>query len=187
MNIRETLTLRQRDELIGQLEQRFHANLYRHPKQNWASVASRLVSADEKIYSVYQMERTGGEPDVVELEEGSDAIVFVDCSAESPTGRRSLCYDRAAWEARKTAKPKGNALEMASAMGIKLLTEEQYLALQRFGPFDTKTSSWLWTPPSIRTLGGALFGDHRFGRTFIYHNGAESYYASRGFRGWIML
>ncbi|MCS6917210.1 MAG: DUF4256 domain-containing protein [Chitinophagales bacterium] len=173
--------------LLSTLAERFRKHKTRHAHLKWEEVLERLEQKAVLLWCLHEMERTGGEPDVVDLADAGEGIVFADCSKESPAGRRSLCYDYAAWNARQTAKPRGNAIDMATAMGIKLFTEEQYLVLQRYGPFDTKTSSWLLTPEPIRRLGGALFGDYRFGRTFIYHNGAESYFASRGFRGWIRI
>jgi len=155
----------------------------RHEKVEWAGLVSRLESSPEKLWSLHEMERTGGEPDVVGYDRKTGEYIFYDCSAESPKGRRSLCYDRAALESRKEHKPKNNALDLAAAMGIELLTEEQYRELQKLGAFDMKTSSWVRTPPEIRKLGGALFCDRRYDTVFVYHNGAESYYAARGFRG----
>ncbi|MEG9328849.1 DUF4256 domain-containing protein [Salinimicrobium catena] len=171
------------DELSEKLEARFEKNKDRHKGLEWERVAARLLeAAPEKLRSLYEMERTGGEPDVVSRDEKTGDLVFYDCAAESPKGRRSLCYDREALESRKKFKPENSAVEMAKEMGVELLTEEQYKQLQQLGKFDTKTSSWLETPAGIRKLGGAIFGDRRFGRVFIYHNGAESYYAARGFR-----
>jgi len=169
--------------LMRLLEDRFAKYKGRHPELRWDTVRSKLESAPEKLWSLHEMERTGGEPDVIGSPEGANTIVFCDCSAESPAGRRNLCYDRAALDARKTFKPAGCAMEMAANMGIELLSEAAYRALQEFGNFDTKTSSWIATPSSIRQLGGALFCDRRYGAVFVYHNGAESYYAARGFRG----
>jgi hypothetical protein len=166
------------------LEQRFAANPRRHPNVSWADVASRL---DTKVLAALaKMEESGGEPDIVAIE-GSDTLVFVDCSPQSPTGRRSLCYDRDAWQSRKEARPANNVLDVAASMGVELLTEADYRALQAFGEFDTTTSSWIVTPPAIRDLGGALFGDRRYDHVFIYHNGAQSYYAARGFRAKLRL
>ncbi|SDL70283.1 Protein of unknown function [Salinimicrobium catena] len=171
------------DELSEKLETRFEKNKDRHKSLEWERVAARLLeAAPEKLWALNEMERTGGEPDVVKWDEKTGELVFFDCAAESPKGRRSLCYDRKALESRKKFKPKHSAVEMAEEMGVELLTEEQYKQLQQLGKFDTKTSSWLETPAGIRKLGGAIFGDRRFGRVFIYHNGAESYYAARGFR-----
>lgn len=171
------------EELIGALQARFEANMNRHAGLDWADVRAKLEANDQALLSLSRMERTGGEPDVVGHDAGTGEYIFYDCSAESPSGRRSLCYDREALEARKEHKPAGNAVEMAADMGIEPLTEEQYRELQKLGPFDTKTSSWLKTPSDIRELGGAIFGDFRYGTVFIYHNGAQSYYAARGFRG----
>lgn len=169
-------------DLLETLRTRFEGNKHRHEGLQWAKVRERLEAQPEKLRSVGELERTGGEPDVVGCDEKTGAYVFQDCCAESPAGRRSLCYDRAALLARKENKPKGNAVEWAAAIGAALLTEEQYRRLQALGPCDTKTSSWLLTPPDIRTRGGAIFGDYRYGTVFIYHNGADSYYAARGFR-----
>jgi hypothetical protein len=155
----------------------------RHQGLEWAEVQARLEAFPEKLGSLYEMERTGGQPDVVGQDKQTGEYIFYDCSAESPEGRRSLCYDGEALEARKANKPQGSAVEVAAAMGIELLTEEQYRALQKLGSFDTRTSSWLKTPPDVRQRGGAIFGDYRYGRVFVYHNGADSYYAARGFRG----
>ncbi|MFM8321335.1 MAG: DUF4256 domain-containing protein [Chloroflexota bacterium] len=177
------LSAEQRLALLGALQARFEKNPSRHPGLAWADVQARLEAQPEKLWSLSEMERTGGEPDVVWLDPQARELAFVDCAAESPQGRRNLCYDRAALNARKENKPPDAALDMAAALGIELLTEEQYRALQQLGAFDTKTSSWLLTPPAIRKLGGALFGDRRYNHVFIYHNGAESYYAARGFRG----
>lgn len=179
---KEALTPEQRDDLLGTLKARFEKNLIRHPGLEWTPVQERLEANPEKLWSLGEMERTGGEPDVVGHAE-TGAYLFCDCSAESPEGRRSVCYDRDALAARREHKPKDTATDMAAAMGIELLTEERYRALQNLGEFDTKTSSWLNTPPDIRKLGGALFADRRYGRVFVYHNGASSYYAARGFRG----
>jgi hypothetical protein len=171
-----------REKLLGTLKARFGMNMKRHGGIAWEDVQARLEADPGKLRSLDEMERTGGEPDVVGLEESEGTILFADCSAESPAGRRSLCYDREALDTRKEHKPEGSAAEMAAAMGAELLSEEQYRALQELGEFDLKTSSWIATPPDIRSLGGALFGDRRFGRVFVYHNGAESYYGARGFR-----
>lgn len=172
-----------RQQLLHALQSRFDAHMHRHPDVVWAEVQSRLDARPEAMRSLLEMECTGGEPDVVVLDGHGDDIVFCDCAPQSPAGRRSLCYDRAALDARKRDKPLGSAVEMAAAMGIELLTEAQYRALQRIGEFDTKTSSWVRTPEAIRALDGALFCDWRYGQVFVYHNGAQSYYASRGFRG----
>ena len=174
---------KQREELLTTLKARFEKNMNRHQGLAWAQVHARLEAETEKLWSLSEMERTGGEPDVVGHDEKTGEYIFFDCSAESPQGRRSLCYDREALEARKEHKPKDNAIDMAAAMGIEILTEEQYRELQKLGSFDTKTSSWVKTPPDIRKLGGALFCDRRYNHVFVYHNGAESYYAARGFRG----
>ena len=167
-----------KEELLGVLKARFEKNMNRHKGQQWAKVQAKLEANSKKLWSLSEMERTGGEPDVV----GQD-YVFYDCSPESPKGRRNVCYDREGREARKEHKPENNAIDMAAAMGIEILTEEQYRELQNFGNFDTKTSSWVKTPTDIRKLGGALFADRRYDNVFVYHNGAESYYAARGFRG----
>ncbi|MEZ5965512.1 MAG: DUF4256 domain-containing protein [Planctomycetota bacterium] len=181
---RKPLPASQRTALLASLQARFEANMDRHRDLAWGDVAARLlVGAGDQLWTLQQMETTGGEPDVVGLDARVGAWVFVDCAPESPKGRRSLCYDGAALDARKENKPKGSAMDVATAMGVEMLTEEEYHGLQRFGPFDTKTSSWLRTPADVRQLGGAIFGDFRFGRVFVYHNGAESYYAARGFRG----
>ena len=181
------LSAAQREELLGILKARFEKHIRRHPGMAWADVQARLETHPEKLWSLHEMERTGGEPDVVGQDAKTGEYLFYDCSAESPAGRRSLCYDGEALEARKEAKPAGSAVEMAAAMGIALLTEDQYRALQRLGSFDTKTSSWIATPPEIRKLGGALFCDRRYNHVFVYHNGAQSYYAARGFRGSIKV
>ncbi|MCC3157443.1 DUF4256 domain-containing protein [Hymenobacter sp. 15J16-1T3B] len=177
----------QRQELLGALQARFAKHPHRHPGLEWAGVLTNLEASPGKLWSLHEMERTGGEPDVVGRDEQTGEYLFFDCAAESPQGRRSVCYDREAQESRKDPKPAANALDLAAAMGIELLNEEQYRALQRLGQFDLKTSSWLLTPPAVRQLGGALFGDHRYGRVFVYHNGAPSYYAARGFRGWLRV
>lgn len=177
------LSAEQREELLGVLKARFETHMNRHLGLEWASVQARLEANPEKLWSLYEMERTGGEPDVIGYDGETGAYIFCDCSPESPGGRRNLCYDREALEARKEHKPENSAVDMAATMGVELLTEEQYRALQQLGDFDTKTSSWLKTPPEIRKLGGALFADRRYGRVFVYHNSAPSYYRSRGFRG----
>lgn len=169
--------------LLETLAMRFERQMHRHAGVEWSAVRARLEARPETLAALYAMEQTGGEPDVVGYDAAADRFVFYDCAAESPIGRRSLCYDQAARQARKTAPPAGSAIEMAAALGIELLTEADYDRLQALGEFDTKTSSWLQTPPEIRHLGGALFGDRRYNRVFIYHNGAQSYYAARGFRG----
>jgi hypothetical protein len=170
-------------ELFNALKARFEKNMNRHRGHEWGQVQAKLEANTEKLWSLQEMERTGGEPDVVGHDEKTGEYIFYDCSAESPKGRRSFCYDREALESRKENKPEDNAMDMAAAMGIELLTEEQYRELQKHGNFDTKTSSWVRTPAAIRKLGGALFCDRRFDTVFVYHNGAESYYAARGFRG----
>jgi hypothetical protein len=175
--------LEQIDELRGVLRERFAKHRERHGDLAWADVEARLAASPEKWRVLQRMEATGGEPDVIDADRATGEIVFCDCAAESPKGRRSLCYDRAAWDARKEAKPENTAVDVAAEIGIELLTEAEYHALQRLGPFDQKTSSWLRTPPEVRKLGGAIFGDFRYGRMFVFHNGADSYYASRGFRG----
>lgn len=177
----KNLTGKQRDVLRKTLQARFAENPSRHPGLRWAAVQAKLDAQPEKLWSLAEMEKTGGEPDVIGQEAGE--FIFCDCSAESPAGRRSLCYDQAALDARKEAKPRSAALAMAAAMGIAILTEEQYRRLQELGQFDTKTSSWLQTPAAIRKLGGAIFADRRYNHVFVYHNGAASYYAARGFRG----
>jgi hypothetical protein len=179
----QTLTPAQRAELLSILKSRFEKNKNRHKEIDWTKVAARLDAHPDKLFSLHEMERTGGEPDVVGHDKKTGEYIFYDCSAESPKDRRSLCYDREALEARKENKPSGNALDVAAAMGTELLSEEQYQELQKLGKFDQKTSSWLKTSADIRKLGGAIFGDFRYGRVFIYHNGAESYYAARAFRG----
>lgn len=180
---RRELSPEQREELLGVLKARFEKHMNRHKGLEWADIQAKLEANPEKLWSLQEMERTGGEPDVVGLDTKTDEYVFYDCSAESPKGRRSLCYDREALEARKEHKPEDSAMNKAAAMGIELLTEEQYRELQKVGNFDTKTSSWIRTPPAIRTHGGAVFADRRYDHVFVYHNGAESYYAARGFRG----
>lgn len=177
------LSKKQRDELINSLKDRFEKNKVRHPGLLWADVQSKLEANPGKLWSLGAMEETGGEPDVVGFDQQSGEYIFYDCSAESPKGRRSICYDPEALESRKEFKPGNSAIGMAADMGIEILTEEQYRELQQLGHFDTKTSSWLKAPAAIRKLGGAIFGDFRYGNVFIYHNGAESYYAGRGFRG----
>ncbi len=173
----------QEEELFRTLKARFEENRNRHKGLEWDEVRERLEKKREKLWSLSEMERTGGEPDVVGYDKETGEYVFYDCSPESPTGRRSLCFDREGLESRKEHKPQNNAIDLAASMGIELLTEEQYRELQALGEFDTKTSSWLKTPSGIRKLGGAIFGDFRYGNVFVYHNGAQSYYAARGFRG----
>lgn len=180
---KKNLTAKQAKDILGLLAERFTKNKNRHKGVEWDKVEKRLIAKPEKLWSLQVMEETGGEPDVIGVDKKTGEFIFCDCAAESPKGRRSLCYDRAALDSRKEHKPADSAMEMASAMGIEVLTEEQYAELQKLGPFDLKTSSWLKTPADIRKLGGAIFGDCRFGRVFTYHNGAESYYAARGFRG----
>ena len=177
------LSSKQRDELFRELKARFEKNMNRHKGLAWAAVQTKLEAHPGTVWSLSEMERTGGEPDVVGQDKKTGEFIFQDCSAESPAGRRSLCYDREALESRKEHKPKNSAADLAAAMGIELLTEEQYRELQKLGKFDTKTSSWVKTPDDVRELGGALFCDCRYGKVFVYHNGAESYYAARGFRG----
>jgi len=177
------LSLEQREELLSTLKARFEKNMNRHKDLEWAKVQARLEANTEKLWSLNEMEVTGGEPDVVGHDNKTDEYIFYDCSAESPKGRRSICYDREALESRKKHKPENNAIDMATAMGIELLTEEQYRELQKLENFDLKTSSWVQTPVNIRKLGGALFCDYRYDTVFVYHNGADSYYAARGFRG----
>jgi hypothetical protein len=174
---------KQREELFRTLKARFENNMNRHEGLEWSGVQAKLEANADKLWSLNEMEGTGGEPDVVGYDEATDDYIFFDCSAQSPKGRRSVCYDRRALESRKQHKPENSALDMAAAMGIELLTEAQYRELQELGEFDTKTSSWVETPPDIRRLGGALFCDRRYNAVFVYHNGAESYYAARGFRG----
>lgn len=177
------ITPEQREELLRTLKARFERNMNRHPGLDWAEVQARLEARPDKLWSLYEMERTGGEPDVVGFDSQTGEYIFYDCSPESPKGRRSLCYDPEALESRKEHKPAGSAVGMAEAMGIELLTEQEYRELQKRGAFDTKTSSWVKTPPEIRRLGGAMFCDRRYNTVWTYHNGAESYYAARGFRG----
>ena len=181
-NTKKELSSEQRKELLGALKARFEKNMNRHKGLEWAKVQAKLEANTEKLWSLNEMERTGGEPDIVGHDKNTGEYIFYDCSAESPKSRRSLCYDREALEARRAFKPKNNAIDMAAAMGTLLLTEEEYQELQKLGNFDTKTSSWVKTPAEIRKLGGALFCDRRYDHVFVYHNGAESYYAARGFR-----
>lgn len=180
-NNKKELPPKPREELLRVLKVRFEKNMGRHKGLLWDKVQGKLIP--EKLWSLGEMEKTGGEPDVVGFDKKADEYIFADCSEESPKGRRSVCYDRKALDSRKEHKPKNNALDMAAAMGIELLTEERYRELQKLGEFDTKTSSWVKTPPDVRNLGGALFCDRRYDTVFVYHNGAESYYAARGFRG----
>lgn len=181
--IKQVLSAKQNEELLSVLKIRFEKNISRHKGLEWSNVQAKLKANTEKLWSLNEMEITGGEPDVISYDKKSDEYIFYDCSMESPAGRRSLCYDREALEARKEYKPKNSVMDLAAAMGIELLSEDQYRELQKLGKFDTKTSSWIKTPAEIRKLGGAIFGDFRYNHIFIYHNGAESYYAARAFRG----
>ena len=188
MNInKKELSPEQREELLRTLKARFDKNMNRHKGLEWAKVQAKLEANAEKLWSLHEMERTGGEPDVVGHDKKTGEYTFYDCSAESPQGRRNVCYDREALESRKEHKPENNAIDMAAAMGIELLTEEEYREMQKLGNFDTKTSSWVKTPSEIRKLGGAIFCDRRYDTVFVYHNGAESYYAARGFHGWLRV
>ncbi|HOJ00711.1 MAG TPA: DUF4256 domain-containing protein [Anaerolineaceae bacterium] len=180
---KKELSPEQREGLLRALKARFEKHMNRHAGLEWAQIQARLDANAEKLWSLHEMERTGGEPDVVGYDEKTSEYIFYDCSAESPPGRRNVCYDREALDARKANKPEGNAVDMAAAMGIELLTEEEYRGLQKLGNFDAKTSSWVKTPSDIRKLGGALFADYRYGNVFVYHNSAPSYYSSRAFRG----
>ena len=180
---KKELSSEQREELLRVLKARFEKNMNRHKGQQWAKVQAKLEGSTEKLWALNEMERTGGEPDVVGRDSKTGEYIFYDCCAESPYGRRNVCYDREAQESRKALKPKDNAIDMAAAMGIELLTEKEYRQLQKLGDFDTKTSSWVKTPISIRKLGGALFADYRYGQVFVYHNSAPSYYGARGLRG----
>ncbi|MDR7240088.1 hypothetical protein J2Y02_004734 [Neobacillus drentensis] len=182
-NEKRKLSPEQHEEILRTLKARFEKNMDRHKGLEWANVQAKLETNIEKLWSLYEMERTGGEPDVIDHDKQAVEYIFYDCSAESPKGRRSVCYDREALESRKEHKPKNSAIDMAADMGIEILTEEQYREMQRLGNFDTKTSSWVKTPDNIRKLGGAIFCDRRYDTVFVYHNGAESYYAARGFRG----
>ncbi len=185
MTIKKKLSPKEGEELLKTLKARFEKNMKRHKGIEWAKVLAKLnlQAGDEKLWSLNEMEKTGGEPDVVGYDKKTGEYIFYDCSAESPAGRRSICYDREGLNSRKEHKPQNNAIDMAADMGIELLTEEQYRALQKLGKFDTKTSSWLKTPADIRKLGGAIFADFRYGNIFVYHNGAQSYYGGRAFRG----
>jgi hypothetical protein len=183
MSTKNKLSPQQNEELLGILKTRFENNRQRHKDIAWADVQAKLEASPEKLWSLNEMEFTGGEPDVVGFDDKTGEYLFFDCAAESPKGRRSVCYDRAAWESRKEHKPENTALDMAAEMGVEILTEEQYRHLQTLGNFDLKTSSWIKTPDNIRKLGGAVFCDRRYNTVFTYHNGAESYYAARGFRG----
>jgi hypothetical protein len=186
-NTKKELSPQQREELLKALQARFEKNMKRHEGLDWAKVKARLEGNAEKLWSLNEMEKTGGEPDIVGHDKKTGEYRFFDCSPESPAGRRSFCYDREALNSRKEAKPKNSAMDAAEAMGAEILTEEQYRELQKLGQFDLKTSSWLNTPADMRKLGGALFADRRFGRVFTYHNGAESYYAGRAFRAWLKV
>lgn len=183
MQSAKSINVKQCEELLKILKARFEKNMNRHKGLEWAKIQPKLEANSDKLWSLNEMERTGGEPDVVGYDNKTGELIFYDCSAESPKGRRSVCYDREGQESRKEHKPKDNAIDMAAAMGIELLTEAQYRELQQLGNFDTKTSSWVKTPSNIRKLGGALFCDRRYDHVFVYHNGAQSYYAARGFRG----
>ncbi|NGM72977.1 DUF4256 domain-containing protein [Sphingobacterium sp. SGL-16] len=183
----KTLDIQQETDLLNILEKRFHKNSHRHPEVKWEEVYKKLKDSPLKLSILFRMEETGGEPDVICWEGNDNEIVFVDCVTETPKGRRSICYDHEALEARKQYKPENSAINMAEEIGIELLDENQYFELQKFGEFDLKTSSWIKTPKEIRDRGGALFGDKRFGRLFIYHNGADSYYGVRGFRGFLRV
>jgi Protein of unknown function (DUF4256) len=185
--MKKELSENQQKELLKILKERFEKNMDRHHGIDWAKVQAKLDSNGQKLWSLEEMEISGGEPDVVGYDQATGEYIFYDCAAESPKGRRSLCYDRAALDGRKEHKPQNSAMDMAADMGIALLTETEYRYLQKIGPFDTKTSSWIATPAEIRQLGGAIFGDFRYGQVFVYHNGAESYYAARGFRGAIKV
>ncbi|RZF62026.1 DUF4256 domain-containing protein [Sphingobacterium corticibacterium] len=187
MSNKTKLPKAQIDELLDVLKTRFEKNKNRHTDLDWTNIQERLLASPKKLWSLHQMEETGGEPDVIGYDKEKDKYVFCDCVAESPKGRRSVCYDPEALESRKEHKPKHSAVGMAAEMGIDLLTEKQYRSLQTLGKFDTKTSSWVLTPPAIREKGGAIFGDWRYGHVFIYHNGAESYYGARGFRGMLQV
>ena len=181
--IKKELSVEQTHELLNTLKTRFEKNMNRHKGFEWAKIQAKLETNAEKLWTLDEMEVTGGEPDIVDYDEKTGEYIFYDCSAESPKGRRSVCYDLEGLESRKEHQPENNAVDMAAVMGIELLTEEQYRFLQQLGQFDTKTSSWIVTPPGIRKLGGALFGDRRYDHVFVYHNGAQSYYGARGFRG----
>ncbi len=184
---KKELSSKQQEELLATLKARFEKNMARHQGIEWDKVQARLEANPEKLWSLSEMEGTGGEPDIVDRDKNTGEYVFYDCSPESPKGRTSLCYDREALDSRKEHKPKSSAMDVAAAIGAELLTEAQYHELQKRGAFDTKSSSWLKTPDDIRKLGGAIFGDRRFSRVFVYHNGAESYYSGRGFRGWLKV
>lgn len=183
MKSKKKLSAEQKKDLLNALKTRFEKNMQRHKGLAWATIQTRLEANGDKLWSLYEMERTGGEPDVVGVDKKTSEYIFYDCSEESPKGRRSICYDHEALESRKEHKPENSAIQMAEDMGIEILTEEEYRTLQNLGKFDSKTSSWIKTPVAIRKLGGAIFADFRYGHIFIYHNGAESYYAARAFRG----
>lgn len=185
--MKKEFSVKQREELMTVLQARFEKNMQRHKGMEWSKVKAHIEKSASKLWSLSEMEKTGGEPDVIGYDKKTGEYLFVDCAAESPAGRRSICYDKAALDARKENKPKHSAVAMASEMGIELLTEEQYRELQTLGNFDTKTSSWIKTPEAIRQLGGAVFCDRRYNTVFVYHNGAESYYAARGFRGMLKI
>jgi hypothetical protein len=185
--MQKKLSPEQREKLLETLKARFEKNMNRHKGVEWSKVQGRLEANADKLWSLSEMERTGGEPDVVDHDKKTGEYIFYDCAAESPDGRRSLCYDREGWESRREARPKNTAIDLAGEIGIELLTEEQYRALQKLGGFDVKTSSWISTPPAIRKHGGALFCDRRYDHVFTYHNGAQSYYAGRGFRGFLKV
>lgn len=187
LKLAKQLSSQQRESLLKSLKARFEKHPHRHQEIDWAKVQGRLEEKPQKLWSLSEMERTGGEPDVVGRDKETGEYIFVDCSAESPKGRTSVCYDREGLVSRKEHRPKNTAIDMAAAMGLDLLTEQQYRELQRLGEFDMKTSSWVKTPAEIRELGGALFCDRRFGHVFVYHNGAQSYYSARGFRGWLRV
>jgi hypothetical protein len=184
---RKELSPKGREELFKALKARFEKNMNRHKGLEWATVQAKLETNAKKLWSLCEMEKTGGEPDVVGHDQKTGEYIFFDCSPESPKGRAGVCYDREALDSRKEHKPKSSAMDMATAMGVELLTEEQYHELQKLGEFDTKTTTWVKTPADIRKLGGAIFGDRRYGRVFIYHNGAQSYYSARGFRAWLRV
>lgn len=183
MTKKKALSTEQYGELLTSLKERFEQNMERHDSLEWEPIQQKLEAHPYKLWSLFEMERTGGEPDVVNFDQENDEYIFYDCSAESPSGRRSICYDQKALDARKKNKPDNNAMTIAADMGIEILTEEQYRALQKLGTFDSKTSSWVLTPAEVRDRGGALFCDFRYGQVFLYHNGADSYYGARGFRG----
>ena len=186
-NLTFTRKIQERDQLLRALKSRFEKNVHRHPGAMWTKVLARLESTPAALKAISEMEASGGEPDVIDQDKATGQFIFCDCSTESPTGRRSLCFDKEALNARKENKPHGSAVETALAMGVELLTQDWYRALQQLGEFDAKTSSWIATPEDIRSLGGALFCDRRYGKVFVYHNGAQSYYAARGFRGLIRV